>query len=58
MAKDIVTREEIKNKLLLSTNIKGNTAWHMAAGKGELDRLQKIWNWALDIKKRKYKIGC
>jgi hypothetical protein len=41
MAKGIITREEIKHKLLLSTNIAGNTAWRMAAGKGKLEALKK-----------------
>jgi hypothetical protein len=46
MTKDIPTEE--KNRLLLSTNRKANTAWHMAAGDNELDELQKILNWAIN----------
>jgi hypothetical protein len=50
MAKDILTIQEIK-EWSLSTNREENAAWHIAAGEGELDALQKIWNWALDILK-------
>ena len=32
--------------MLLSTDNEGKTAWHWAAGKGNLDVLQKVWEWA------------
>jgi hypothetical protein len=34
--------------LLIYTDSKGNTAWHRAAVSGELDILQKIWDWDTD----------
>jgi ankyrin repeat protein len=44
LAKEILTKEEIKNKLLLATNSEGNTAWHLAAISGNVDVVQEIWN--------------
>jgi len=35
-----LTREDINNKLLLSTKNEGMTAWHWAALRGNLDILQ------------------
>jgi len=32
--------------LLLSTDNEGKTAWHWAAGEGNLDVAQKVWEWA------------
>jgi endo-1,4-beta-D-glucanase Y len=40
-----LTREEVNNKLLLSTDNEGMTAWHWAARWGKLDVLQKVWDW-------------
>jgi endo-1,4-beta-D-glucanase Y len=48
LAEDNLTREEIKNNLLLATNREGYTAWHVAARSGTLDELQKIWDLAKD----------
>jgi endo-1,4-beta-D-glucanase Y len=45
-AKEILTKEEINNKLLLATDNKGRTAWHVAASWGKLGVLLKIWEWA------------
>ena len=45
-ANENLTREEINNKLLLSTDHEGITAWHWAALWGNLDVLQKVWTWA------------
>jgi len=41
-----LTTEDINSKLLLATDNKGKTAWHWAACEGNLDVLQKFWNWA------------
>jgi hypothetical protein len=41
-----LTREDVKYKLLLHTDELGETAWQVAAKYGELDLLQKIWEWA------------
>jgi ankyrin repeat protein len=49
LAKDNLTREDIKYKLLLATNGEENTAWHWAARWGKLDVLQKISDLAKDI---------
>jgi ankyrin repeat protein len=51
LAKEILTREEIKNKLLLATDSEGYTAWQRAAFCGKLDVMQEIWDWAKDILK-------
>jgi len=40
-ANENLTREEVNNKLLLSTDNEGKTAWHLAAHCGILDVLQK-----------------
>jgi sucrose-6-phosphate hydrolase SacC (GH32 family) len=49
LAKDNLTTEEIKYKLLLATNSEGNTAWHIAAGQSVTKyNLQKIWDLAKD----------
>jgi endo-1,4-beta-D-glucanase Y len=47
-AKQNQTTEEIKNKLLLGTESKGNTTWHVAARYGKLDVMQKLWEWATE----------
>jgi hypothetical protein len=46
LAKDILTTEEMKNKLLLSEDSVGNTVWHWAAQEVYEDLLQKIWDLA------------
>jgi hypothetical protein len=46
LAKDSVTTEELRIKLLLATDNDRNTAWHNAANRGKLDVLQKIWDLA------------
>ena len=48
-AKENVTPEEIKNKLLLMTDEEGKTAWHIAAKRGNSEILQKEWEWAKKI---------
>jgi len=45
-ANENLTREEINNKLLLSTDNERMAAWHWAARWGKLDVLQKVWEWA------------
>jgi hypothetical protein len=37
-----LTTENINDKLLLATNNEGNTAWHLAARKGESVTVQQI----------------
>ena len=37
---------ELKIKLLLSTDNYGYTAWHRAATKSSLEALQRVWSWA------------
>jgi hypothetical protein len=45
-AKENLKTQEIKNNLLLATDFKGNTAWHLAAEGGKPDVLKKIRDWA------------
>jgi ankyrin repeat protein len=45
-AKENLTKENFKNKMLLVTDNEGWTAWHRATYVGILDVLQKLWNWA------------
>jgi endo-1,4-beta-D-glucanase Y len=42
-ANEKLKREEINNKLLLATDDKGRTVWHVVAESGNLVALQKIW---------------
>jgi ankyrin repeat protein len=49
LAKDNLTTEDIKNKLLLATNSERYTAWHLAALSGKVDVLQEISNLAKEI---------
>jgi L-fucose isomerase-like protein len=42
-AKENLPTEEIKYNLLLATESKGNTAWHVAALCGKLDVMQNLW---------------
>jgi ankyrin repeat protein len=49
MAKNILTTEEVKNKLLLSKASKGLSAWHWGAFNGKPDVLQIIWDMTKDI---------
>jgi ankyrin repeat protein len=44
-AEEVLTPEELKNKLLLSTTQHGKTAWHYASLWGKLKALQKLWEW-------------
>jgi ankyrin repeat protein len=58
MAKYILTSEEI-NRLLLSTNVHGDTAFQWAAFNGTLDVLQKMWDMGKDIlTTAEIKISC
>jgi len=41
-AKKNLTTEEIKNKLLLSIDDLGRTAWHLAAYQGNLEALKNF----------------
>jgi hypothetical protein len=45
-ANENLTREELNNKLLLSTDNEGMTAWSTAAWEDNLDESQKVWKWA------------
>jgi len=48
MAKEELTAEELKNKLLLAKNREQQTALHLAALKGNPYALEKLWMWAAD----------
>jgi ankyrin repeat protein len=48
MAKEVLTPEELKNKLLLARNKEQQTAFHLAAVKGNPYALEKLWVWASD----------
>ena len=37
---------QFKNKLLLTKDQYGYTAWHRAAAEGNLDALEIVWGWA------------
>jgi hypothetical protein len=41
-----LTTEEIKNKLLLTTDEEERTVFYMAADQGRLEILQKVWDLA------------
>ena len=41
----ILTTWEL-NKFLLATDNEGRMAWHLAVVRGELKKLQKVWNCA------------
>jgi len=41
-----LTAEEIRNEMLIRTDIKGTNAWRIAAYGGKLNIMQNIWNWA------------
>jgi hypothetical protein len=45
LAKEKLTKEEIKNEILLRTDNDGSTAWHLAAFMGEQDIMKKICDW-------------
>jgi len=46
LAKEILTTEEIKNEMVLSTHSSGRDAWLIVSFRGNLDVMQKIWEWA------------
>jgi len=46
LAKEKLTADEVKNKLLLGTGRDGRTVFHNAANLGKLILLQKIMEWA------------
>jgi hypothetical protein len=35
--------------VLLSKNVFGNSAWHLAAERGQVDILEKLWYWAKNL---------
>jgi hypothetical protein len=45
-AKKRLTLELINNRLLLATEDRGRTVWHVAAEKDNLEALQKAWELA------------
>jgi len=45
-AEEKLTTEDINNKLLLGTDNKGRTAWHLAAENGNFKLLHNMWEWA------------
>jgi hypothetical protein len=44
--KDKLTTDEINNNLLLATDEKGRTVWHVAEEEGFLEALGKVWDCA------------
>jgi ferredoxin-fold anticodon binding domain-containing protein len=46
-----MSAEEL-NKLLLARNNRKRTAWHMAAERGKVEILDKLWEWAKEVLKR------
>ena len=34
---------------VLFKDMYGKTAWHMAAGRGKVDILEKLWDWAKEL---------
>jgi len=46
LAQEKLTAEEIKNEMLLRTDIKGSYAWHIATYGGKLDVMLKMWELA------------
>jgi hypothetical protein len=45
-AKQNLTAEDIRNKLLLATDNKGNTAWQVAAGLNKVAIMEELRDWA------------
>ena len=53
-----LTTEEINNNLLLGTDNKGWTAFHLTSEKGNLELLHKLWELAKKkLKQRRYIIN-
>lgn len=46
MPEEKLTAEEIKNKLMLNHTDMGDTVLHTAAECGNVELLQKLWEWA------------
>jgi len=42
-AKENQTTDEINNKLLLATENEGIIIWQLAAGRGNIELLKKLW---------------
>jgi hypothetical protein len=58
-AKENLTKEEIKNNLLLHTDSDGKTAWHVVARYGEVGVMEKIWESAkYDLTIEEIKLVC
>jgi len=45
-AEKYLTKEEIKNEILLATDSSGWTVWHFSAERGNLAILEKVREWA------------
>jgi len=41
-----LTIDEVNNKLLLDIDPREQIIWHVAADEGNIDLLQKMWDWA------------
>jgi hypothetical protein len=48
-AQEILTKKEIKDKVLLATDNEGMTMLHMAAGNLNLNIMMKVWEWAQEM---------
>jgi len=42
-AKEVISQEELNNKTFLAKDIKKRTAWNVAAEKGKIEELRKLW---------------
>ena len=47
-AEEVLTHEELKFMFVAKEECK-RTAWHRAAGKGQIDILHKLWDWAKKV---------
>ena len=43
---ELKSTDVIKNKLLLSRDVNGVNAWHLAPMRGNVEILDKVWGWA------------
>jgi hypothetical protein len=48
-AKEVLTPEELKNKVFLAKDKLNRTTWHAASQKGQLEVLHKLREWSKDV---------
>jgi hypothetical protein len=59
LVRKIITTEEIKNNLLLTSDWDGQIFWHVAVDNGNVGVMQEIWEFAReDLPTEEIKIIC